>query len=392
MSKLRIALMAALLYSPLAFSASFLDQLNQAMKQQASKQHTASAQGVPSPATQQNNTGVAAPTSAPANDEGQAYHSLDTLSRQAGLDGHTDAKAQADELAAEKAAAPGNVPVWTDPQTGLMWARCPLGLSWDAGSAKCGGVSSLSITWDEAIMRARQATLYGYTDWRVPTAPELSTVYYGHSHTASCPGERVVDLVSKEGKYDVGCGAPRPVYGVFDGNFEWHRIWTSTIKQQEPLQVVRLQDRDFGVYAVHPLAFGGSPITGEMYLVRAGTPNGVFDDAVALAQRDLNAVATQQQAQAAKAQQAQDQAQQQQQVWAKQLAAFRAKIQVGDKVAQGLVLEIKGNLINVQTYERQCVAYSEHINPFSGDHDCMQFQMVASGQQWFNRKDIMPAR
>ena len=57
----------------------------------------------------------------------------------------------------------------TDTATDLMWAQCAEGLS---GSA-CTDGGAANFTWEEALIRARDSGLAGYTDWRLPNLKEL---------------------------------------------------------------------------------------------------------------------------------------------------------------------------------------------------------------------------
>ena len=57
----------------------------------------------------------------------------------------------------------------TDTVSGLMWAQCAEGLS---GSA-CTVGEAANFTWEEALIRARDSVLAGYTDWRLPNLKEL---------------------------------------------------------------------------------------------------------------------------------------------------------------------------------------------------------------------------
>ena len=57
----------------------------------------------------------------------------------------------------------------TDTATGLMWAQCAEGTS---GSACTDGMVA-TFTWEEALIRARDSVLAGYTDWRLPNLKEL---------------------------------------------------------------------------------------------------------------------------------------------------------------------------------------------------------------------------
>jgi len=61
----------------------------------------------------------------------------------------------------------------TDTATGLMWARCPEGLS----GASCDSGNAATFTWEGALVRARDSSLAGYTDWRLPNVKELSSLF-----------------------------------------------------------------------------------------------------------------------------------------------------------------------------------------------------------------------
>ena len=60
----------------------------------------------------------------------------------------------------------------TDQSTGLMWARCPEGLS----GTGCATGAAAAFTWEGALLRARDSGLAGYTDWRLPDIKELSSL------------------------------------------------------------------------------------------------------------------------------------------------------------------------------------------------------------------------
>ena len=60
----------------------------------------------------------------------------------------------------------------TDRSTGLMWARCPEGLS----GTGCATGAAAAFTWEGALLRARDSGLAGYTDWRLPDIKELSSL------------------------------------------------------------------------------------------------------------------------------------------------------------------------------------------------------------------------
>jgi hypothetical protein len=53
-------------------------------------------------------------------------------------------------------------PTWTDPETGLMWAKK------DNGS---------DVTWNQASDYCTKLQVEGYNDWRIPTIEELAGIY-----------------------------------------------------------------------------------------------------------------------------------------------------------------------------------------------------------------------
>jgi hypothetical protein len=67
-------------------------------------------------------------------------------------------------------------------QTGLMWAQCPCGLN----GADCSNGIAETMTWQDALDYAENATLAGYSDWRLPNIKELqSLVDYNISNPAA---------------------------------------------------------------------------------------------------------------------------------------------------------------------------------------------------------------
>lgn len=62
----------------------------------------------------------------------------------------------------------------TDTTTGLMWARCSLGQTWD-GSSSCTG-DPTRMTWQEALQTTYDLEFADQNDWRLPNIKELSTI------------------------------------------------------------------------------------------------------------------------------------------------------------------------------------------------------------------------
>lgn len=78
--------------------------------------------------------------------------------------------------------------IWTDPDTQLVWARCPIGQKLVAKN--CQGDTKLKSRL-EAISGIRNFSLGGKNDWRVPTIAELATIrkcpIYGSTGLISLP-------------------------------------------------------------------------------------------------------------------------------------------------------------------------------------------------------------
>ena len=62
---------------------------------------------------------------------------------------------------------------WTDPKTGLMWARISIGQRWESGEA-VGDAHTMS--WDDANEAVRHYRLAGFEDWRLPNIEELESI------------------------------------------------------------------------------------------------------------------------------------------------------------------------------------------------------------------------
>ena len=68
-----------------------------------------------------------------------------------------------------------------DRARGLTWKRCAVGMRWDAETDTCSG-EPRGLTLDEALAYAEREG----DGWRVPTGPELETLY-----TETCEGPKI---------------------------------------------------------------------------------------------------------------------------------------------------------------------------------------------------------
>jgi len=72
-----------------------------------------------------------------------------------------------------------DVEVIEDYKTGLMWARCFWGSSWDISTVNCELESDATITWKTALKAvdiANSTDYLGYSDWRMPNVKELASI------------------------------------------------------------------------------------------------------------------------------------------------------------------------------------------------------------------------
>ncbi|OPH38006.1 DUF1566 domain-containing protein [Moraxella equi] len=69
--------------------------------------------------------------------------------------------------------------IWRDPKTGLYWDRCSVGQTWNGTT--CTG-TPIELNWQDAKDYVKKFTNEqakgGYTNWRLPTIQELSTIRY----------------------------------------------------------------------------------------------------------------------------------------------------------------------------------------------------------------------
>lgn len=62
-----------------------------------------------------------------------------------------------------------------DSWTGLAWARCLLGETWNSTVSRCDGVAS-QLSWSDALAAAASADWAGSADWRAANVKELESI------------------------------------------------------------------------------------------------------------------------------------------------------------------------------------------------------------------------
>ncbi len=62
-----------------------------------------------------------------------------------------------------------------DSTTGLAWARCVVGQTWNGTTETCTG-EALRLTWQEALQASSSYQAGNFDDWRVPNIKELVSI------------------------------------------------------------------------------------------------------------------------------------------------------------------------------------------------------------------------
>ena len=135
----------------------------------------------------------------------------------------------------------GNADTITHALTGLMWKRCPQGLS----GSTCAIGTAANVTWAAALAQTIADTTAGYDDWRLPNKKEL---------------ESIVET----------CGSSPPInLTVFPGTPSAY-FWSSTSAQNggAAWRVLFIEGATNA---------GAKSNSGMVRLVRGGNASGLFD-------------------------------------------------------------------------------------------------------------------
>ncbi len=268
--------------------------------------------------------------------------------------------------------------LWHDPNTGLIWSMCRVGETWSGSD--CIGTPT-QFDWPHAMLAARDARLDGHNDWRVPSMSEyLGIMRCSTGFDAPMYGEPLYDMENDSSNLHVlACrkdqNQQRPLHVLpnhfkFDvGDFGSFNEWSSSFKF------------NYSKTQYFPLAYSGSEIPTTPYkirLVRGGNTSKAssFPQALQVATTVLKLPALR--AKEAKA-------------WQDNLnrktANLRQNVREGDRTSQGLVIEVKGNLVKVQTYKNVCTEMSTGVDPY-----CRLSQKVVGDEVWVNRNDLTPIK
>ncbi|MCI5196181.1 MAG: DUF1566 domain-containing protein [Candidatus Electrothrix sp. AW5] len=102
----------------------------------------------------------------------------------------------------------------TDTKTGLMWKRCPEGLS----GKNCEKGKAKEYSWNDAVKRFKNVSYAGYDDWRMPTIDELKTLVYCSKGVKN----------KKNGECNKGSTKPTINQKAFPNTTSWPPYWSSS--------------------------------------------------------------------------------------------------------------------------------------------------------------------
>lgn len=284
--------------------------------------------------------------------------------------------------------------MWKDPATGLIWDRCKLGQKWD-GETCIRRPNKNILDLNDRYYRGQVADLVkqskvgGYTDWELPNIVQLHSLLRcdkGFSHSEKKPVTESFGSV-KLTKCAGYSGSNLDTH-IFPNTDPIDSYWSSTHISEDWWWYLDLGNGE----AAAKHATNGLLTTGNVRAVRTAESlgNEALLKIVSANTQAANELAAEQAA--ARELQAREHAEAQaayarqnaaaQAAYNQRVAAFRRSVQVGDDTSQGVVIEIKGALIKIQTNESQCTQ-----RDYRGS--CSNY-MNTPVEKWVKRSEIYP--
>lgn len=296
--------------------------------------------------------------------------------------------------------------VWTDPKTGLTWSRCTLGREMRGPYCEVINYDTKpSYTWQDAMMAAESLDFAGYQDWRIPSVEEINTTMLPCKYERESFDEMTLLNMEATGEAKA-LGLPPGCLRWSDrqpapGTVQPGDNWTSTLSGD-------VASADAKATALVPKApatneglvwINGAPepykksTPREIMVVRGGTIPPGYAEKVALAVREIDDIKA---ADIAAKKAIAERIEQQRKENAQQMAAFRRQkedyenrtaalrkyVKPGDKVKDGLVIEVKGELVKIQTYQDVCLNYANNGS-------CWRSETRSAGEKWVKRSELL---
>lgn len=296
--------------------------------------------------------------------------------------------------------------IWTDPKTNLTWTRCIHGSVFESsrdGHTTCSVETRVTNSWFEAVLFTKQHQFAGFSDWRIPTVTELLTIYKCRDmqrEGREKPSNFTINVSIKNNEFK--CDEPSDSQRI-NGNLdaEEFRFWTSTPilssyeKTDSSYEKIKTEgDR----YVYNRRFIRQQHGSAGMLFVRGATPSAEWNQALIEAEEvsqlwqkrasQQDKVNLQQKAEYDQRQLANKQYEEKQEaVYQKELKRVQTSVSVGEEVAQGLVLEVKGELVLIQRYEYKC--FSPYV---SGKCSALDYKKVPLAQEWMKKNTLRPKR
>lgn len=286
--------------------------------------------------------------------------------------------------------------VIVDKSTNLMWSLCPLGSALYtykegpyAGRQECkstqGADSAAIFRWFDAIEKVTQISYAGYNDWRIPTRKEIESIL------------RCEDYASDTLNPFVGQTERDNVIRCQSGSFKFasplknfDKSWIAATDAKQVTNPLERRHLRLNTY-VRGIDIPDTRTLEPTMMVRGGNTvdpdwKQAITDASELKNRFINKEAEDLKLQQKNQQEQQKSALAAAQKYKQDTENLRRNVKPGDKIQQGLVIEVKGALVLVQKpAEWVCTMYEA-----GGRCNSLSYKSVPGKTTWLSKEDITP--
>lgn len=307
--------------------------------------------------------------------------------------------------------------MWHDPKTGLTWMRCILGQKWNGSGCTRGENEShpeiyTQYGWEDAALKVSKLNFGGYSDWRIPTVEELYNLYNFNSCLSSSHQPTGYEVkIPKNGGQGIIIAPPR-CDGITTANaepnvdpsvFQFSGLTPnySLVVLSSSYNCQSFKDYEHAISTWIVDLIGSSSIFNCEYtntdqpeqtqhrahvlMVRGGQSTGEFENMLAVANKHQDIKNRQQEAAAKGEAKRAEEYRQQNVAWNKRVTAFQKSVKPGDRSAQGLVIEVRGDVIRVQATETNCIMREGRY----GTGTCLQWERQLV-EKWIQRTALTP--
>ena len=277
--------------------------------------------------------------------------------------------------------------MWHDPVTGLIWMRCSLGQKLDNDT--CVG-DAKQIRWIDAMLEAEKMSYAGYNDWYLPSIDDLrslrkcSTGY--KTYNGNIRKERYCNNDRGNNSFVIPAidQLAFPNTPIKERGKSWHTSWfwssTYTFEYNKPLPYIV----EFGIQILSKDIFSNEDFRdltdsrNFVRFVRSGNSHDDFSKNLLIA-KDLS---MKEDEYVARVNNENIQKRKKEEEYVKKTVAFRKSVKEGDDTTFGVVIQVKGSLVKIQTEESKCTQrdYKGNCDNYIND----------SVEKWFKRSEIYP--